>query len=54
LFTDEDVAALGQRSAAALERVFDAASRLSGLSAEDMEELAKNSESGQSGGSTSA
>lgn len=42
LFTREDVAALGTKSAAALQRVFDVASRLSGLSDSDMEELVKN------------
>jgi len=42
LFSDEDVDALGRKSAAALQRVFDVAMRLSGLRAEDVEELAKN------------
>lgn len=54
IFNDADVAALGRRSARALERVLDKARELSGLSDEDMEELAKNSESGQSDDSTSA
>ena len=48
MFTDEDVRALGRKSAAALDRVFSAAQRLSGLSDEDVEELAKNSDGGQS------
>src|SRR5690606_19506049 len=52
-FTDDDVAALGGKSAAALDRLFAVAQRLSGLSKEDVEELAKNSESGQSADSIS-
>lgn len=48
MFSDEDVRALGRKSAAALDRVFSAAQRLSGLSDEDVEELAKNSGGGQS------
>ena len=43
LFTQQDVAALGELSAAALDRVFDAASRLSGLGGGAVEEAAKNS-----------
>lgn len=54
LFSEADVIALGQKSAAALDRVFDVAQRLSGLKPKDMEELLKNSPSGQNGGSTSA
>lgn len=42
IFSDEDVAALGKKSSAALDRVFDVAQRLSGLREEDMEELAGN------------
>ena len=42
LFSDADVRALGQKSAAALTRVFDVAQRLSGLSPDDVEELEKN------------
>jgi len=48
MFSDEDVRALGRKSAAALDRVFAAAQRLSGLTDEDVEELAKNSDGGQS------
>ena len=44
LFAAEDVAALGEKSAEVLDRLFDVASRLSGVSADDVEELAKNSE----------
>jgi hypothetical protein len=54
LFTDKDVEALGRKSASALDRVFSAAQRLSGLSPKDVEELAKNSGRGQNGGSISA
>ncbi|MFQ5626657.1 MAG: hypothetical protein ACE5FM_08405 [Methyloligellaceae bacterium] len=41
------VEALGGKSAAALDRVFTVAMRLNGLSGEDVEELAGNSESGR-------
>jgi hypothetical protein len=54
LFSEEDVRALGKKSAGALQRVFEVAQRLAGLSDEDVEELTKNSESGQSGDSLSA
>jgi hypothetical protein len=53
LFTMEDVEALGALSAAALGRVFDVASRLSGLSTADFEELAGNSAGPRRGGSGS-
>lgn len=42
-FTDEQVAALGEKSADGLSRVYDVAAALSGVSKEDTEELAKNS-----------
>lgn len=51
LFNQADVIELGQKSAAALQRVFNVAQRLSGLSEEDIEELTKNSEELQSDGS---
>jgi hypothetical protein len=44
LFTDADVKALGKKSPRALDRVFDAASRLNALRQKDIEELEKNSE----------
>jgi len=47
IFSDSDVHALGQKSARALARVFEVAQRLSGLTNEDVEELAKNSDGGQ-------
>jgi hypothetical protein len=42
IFSDEDAEALGKKSAAALDRVFAVAQRLSGLRPEDVEELAGN------------
>jgi hypothetical protein len=54
LFGDDDVALLAKKSAAALERVFNVAQRLSGLSKSDMEELSKNSMNGQREGLPSA
>jgi hypothetical protein len=53
LFPDADVRELGRKSASALQRVFEVAQRLSGLSNADVEELTKNSTSDQSEGSTS-
>lgn len=41
LFTDKDAAALGEKSAVAMQRVFEAAQHLSGLTDEDIEELAE-------------
>lgn len=52
LFSDEDAKLLGQKSAAALNRIFEVAQRLSGLRDEDVEELAKNSDDGLNAGST--
>lgn len=43
-----DVIRLGQKSAAALNRVFERCQKISGLTNEDVEELAGNLESGQS------
>lgn len=43
LFSDADANLLGEKSAAALDRVFTVAQRLSGLRDEDVEDLAKNS-----------
>lgn len=53
LFSDADVAALGRKSGVALNRVFEVAQRLSGITEADMSELEKNSAGGQSDGSTS-
>lgn len=41
-FTDSQVVALGTKSAAALDRVYEVASRLSGLRPEDAEELVQD------------
>lgn len=54
LFSDSEVTALGKKSAQAVQRVFDVAQRLSGISETDVEELAKNSGSGPAGDSLSA
>lgn len=53
LFQEGDVHALGQKSASAIVRVFDVASRLSGIADDDVEELAGNSDAAPSGGSSS-
>ncbi len=42
VFHDEDAELLGKKSAAALNRIFEVAQRLSGLRPEDVEELAGN------------
>lgn len=47
LFADADAPALGKKLASALDRVFEAASKLNRLSKEDVEELEKNSETPQ-------
>lgn len=41
LFTDKDVEALGAKSGVAMQRVFEAAQALSGLTDEDVQELAE-------------
>ena len=53
LFSDGDIARLGKKSAAALNRVYEAASKASGLSEADVEELAGNSSSTDGAGSSS-
>lgn len=54
LFTPNDVEALGGRNAAALERVFEVAQRLSGLRPDDVEELTRELGEDQSDGSGTA
>ncbi len=54
LFTPADVIALGKTSAAELAKLYDAAAELSGISEADVDELTKNSESGQSDDSGSS
>lgn len=53
LFRFADVEALGQKSASALDRIFDVAMRLSGMRNEDVEELIENFTSDPSGNSIS-
>jgi len=53
LFTDADVKALGAKSAVALQRVFDIAQRLSGITSEDVDELAKELDENPFDGSVS-
>lgn len=54
LFADADVEALGKKSAAALDRVFTVAQRLSGLTDEDVAELEENFTHALNGSSISA
>lgn len=51
--SSEDVVALGNKSASALDRCFEVAQRLSGLTNRDVEELTKNLETGLSENSIS-
>lgn len=44
LFTLDDIAALGQKSAAPLSRIFNAACRLNAITPQDVDDLEKNSE----------
>jgi hypothetical protein len=53
VFTQQDVNALGELSAAALDRVFEVASRLSGLNQDAVDEMGKNSATAPDGGSAS-
>ena len=53
LFSERDVHALGQKSGKAIDRIWDKATDLSGISDDDVDELTKNSESDQSEGSSS-
>lgn len=52
MFTNADIKALGEKSAAPIDRIFDVASRLSGVSEGDIDQLEGNS-NGQSDGSHS-
>ena len=54
LFAHDDVKALGGKSAAALNRVFEVAQRLSGLTDNDLEELTEDFGDGQTDSATSA
>lgn len=53
LFTEQDIAALGRKSAVALDRVFSVASRLAGITDRDMEEITENFTPGLNGDSIS-
>jgi len=53
LFTDDDAAELGKKSADVLDRLFAISQHLSGISKADVEALAKNSESDPNEGSGS-
>ena len=53
LFEDKDVAALGKKSSAALDRVFKAAQSLSAISKKDVEDLADGLKNDQSADSPS-
>ena len=53
VFTEQQINALGEKSGKVLDRLFEKASELSGLSEEDVEDLAKNSEAGPAGSSLS-
>lgn len=52
LYTDKEVAKLGAKNGAVLQRLFEVAQRLSGLRKEDVEAKAGNSEAAPSGAST--
>jgi hypothetical protein len=54
VFDERDINALGDKSAQALERVFQAAMRLSGLTPGDVKDLTENLDEGQSEDSISA
>lgn len=53
LFTAEDAIALGEKSASALQRVFEVSNRLSGTSKDDVKELSEELEKNPSGDSAS-
>jgi len=53
LFNESQIAELGRKNAAALDRCFAVAQRLSGISKQDLEEMGKNSESSRSADSSS-
>jgi len=48
IFNDNEVAELGKKSAAALDRVFTVAQKMNGFGEKDIEELGKNLSKGQS------
>jgi hypothetical protein len=54
LFTEADIEALGKKSAAALDRIYEAVLRMNALRQSDIEDLEKNSVAGPAGASSSA
>lgn len=54
LFTDKDVDKLGRKSAKVIDRIYDVAARLSGISEEMQQELEGNSDAAMSGDSSSS
>lgn len=54
LFTEADVEALGSKSAAALDRVYQASQKLSGLTPDDIKEMEKNLETDHSDSTASS
>lgn len=54
IFTDDDAAAVGKKSALVVGRIFNVVAAHNRTSLDDMEELKKNSPAGQSGDSPSA
>jgi hypothetical protein len=53
LFSDDDMDALSQKNASALQKIFGVAQRLSGLTKRDVDELVDGLKKGRSDGSTS-
>jgi hypothetical protein len=54
IFTDGDIDAIGRKSGKIIDRLYDVASRLSGISGRDVEILSKNLKGGQSEDSPSS
>lgn len=54
LFTDQDAPALGAKNGSVIDKLYDIASRLSGLSEEEKAEMEGNSEAGTDGSSISS
>ena len=54
MFTVKDIDALGRKSGKALDRCYEVATRLSGMSKSDQQEILKNSNADQSGDSSTA
>ncbi len=54
LFGESDIPQLGRKSSRAIDRIYDVAARLSGISDDDLEDIAKNFASDQDDDSSSA